>query len=69
MSYMKVAIYFLAGLFLIGGAACIGMFFMFGSVDALGGAVMFLCFGLALGLFGYFFDQIIGNKSGGQRTA
>ena len=61
MSYLKIAVYFLAGLLVVGGAACVGMFFMFGSIDALGGAVMFLCFGLAFGLCGFFFDQIVSS--------
>ena len=62
MSYVKIVLYFLSGLMIVGGLVCIGLFFMAGEPDALAGAVMFLSFGVAGGLFSIYFEQIIGRQ-------
>ncbi len=59
MSVLKLVIYFISGLFIIGGAACLGLGFMNGSIQALGGAIMFLCFGGAGILLGVYLEQIL----------
>ena len=59
MSVLKIAIYFLSGLLLVGGAACVAIFFTKGSVQAVGGAVMFFCFGIAGVLLGLYLEQIV----------
>ncbi len=63
MAYVKIALYFLSGMMVVGGLVCIGLFFMAGEPDALAGAVMFLSFGIAGGLFSVYFEQIVGRKT------
>lgn len=58
MSVIKLVIYFISGLFIVGGAACLGICFLNGSIQALGGAVMFLCFGSAGILLGVYLEPI-----------
>lgn len=59
MSVVKLVIYFISGMFIVGGAACLGICFINGSIQALGGAVMFLCFGAAGILLGIYLEQIL----------
>lgn len=64
---MRMALFFLSGLLVIGGVACFGIFYHSGSVEALGGAMMFACFGFAGFVIGTYFDQIFASlRSGGQ---
>ena len=44
---MRMALFFVSGLLVVGGVACFGIFYHSGSVEALGGALMFICFGFA----------------------
>jgi len=74
VSVLKIAIYFLSGLLIIGGVACIAIFFTKGSVQAIGGAVMFFCFGGAGVVLGLYLEQIVQAvrrtpSTGGRRTA
>lgn len=59
MSILRIAIYFLSGLLMIGGIVCVGIFMHNGSIEAIGGALMFFCFGIAGILLGVFLDTII----------
>jgi hypothetical protein len=47
---LKTLLYIISGLFLIAAAVCAGIFYHHGSIQALGGTLMFLCFG-AFGMF------------------
>lgn len=58
MSVIKLVIYFISGLLIIGGAASLGICFINGSIQALGGAIMFLCFGTAGILLGVYLEPI-----------
>lgn len=59
MSIVRIIVYFVSGLLLISGAVCVGIFFHNGSVEAIGGAVMFFCFGGAGVLLSIFYNQIL----------
>ena len=74
VAILKIAIYFLSGLLIIGGAASIAIFFTNHSVQAVGGAVMFFCFGGAGVMLGLYLEQIVHAirrppSTGGRRTA
>jgi hypothetical protein len=69
---MRIALFFLSGLLVISGVACFGIFYHSGSVQALGGAMMFLCFGFAGFLIATFSEQILNalkSGSGSSRSA
>jgi len=57
---MRMALYIIAGLLIIAGVACFAIFYNSGSVEALGGAVMFICFGFAGFVIGNYATQISG---------
>jgi len=59
VSVLKLVIYFISGLFIIGGAVCLGLSFFNGSIQALGAAIMFLCFGGAGLLLGAYLEPIL----------
>lgn len=59
MTILRVAIYFLSGLLMIGGIVCVGIFMYNGSIEAIGGAVMFFCFGIAGIVLGIFLNAIV----------
>lgn len=59
MSILRIVIYFLSGLLMIGGVVCVGIFMYNGSIEAIGGAVMFFCFGIAGVVLGLFLDAIV----------
>lgn len=44
---MKMALFFVSGILVIAGVACFGIFCHSGAIEALGGAMMFMCFGFA----------------------
>lgn len=55
---MRVALFFTAGLFIIAGVVCFGFFYHNGSIEALGGAMMFMCFGFAGFVVGNYTKQL-----------
>ena len=55
---LKTLLYIFSGFFLIAAAVCAGIFYHHGSIQALGGTLMFLCFG-AFGMFiGFNLDSL-----------
>lgn len=66
MRIIKTLIYFMSGLLLIAAASCAGLFYFERSVQAIGGTLMFLCFGSAGVMLGYYFDSIIAAVKGEQ---
>lgn len=60
---MRKALFIFAGLLIIAGVACFAIFYNSGSVEALGGAVMFICFGFAGFVIGNYATQISGAMS------
>ncbi len=68
VSILKLVIYFVSGLFIIGGAACLGLGIHNGSVQALGAAIMFLCFGVAGLLLGIYLEPIMRALRQNQRA-
>lgn len=62
---MRMTLYFISGLLVIGGVACFGIFYHSGSVQALGGAMMFACFGFAGFVIGSYSEQIFGSLRSG----
>lgn len=69
---MRTALFFLSGLLIISGVACFGIFYHSGSVQALGGAMMFLCFGFAGFIVATFSQQILNalkSSNGSSRSA
>ena len=74
MAVFKGIVYFVSGLLLIGAIACAVIFSLNASVAAIGGALMFLCFGVAGFVLGINADQIVAlfkpqSTSGRGRTA
>jgi hypothetical protein len=59
VSVIKLLIYFISSMFIVGGAACLSICFLSGSIQALGRAVMFLCFGVAGILLGIYLETIL----------
>jgi len=59
VSVIKLVIYFISGMFIVGGAACLGICFLSGSIQALGRAVMLLCYGVAGILLGIYLETIL----------
>lgn len=55
---MRMALFIIAGLLVIAGVACFGLFYHSGSIEALGGALMFICFGFAGFVIGNYATQI-----------
>lgn len=60
---MKMALYFTAGLLVIAGVVCFGFFYHNGAIEALGGAVMFMCFGFAGFVIGNYTTQLSGSAT------
>ena len=58
MAIFKGIVYFVSGLLLIGAIICAVLFSLDASVAAAGGALMFLCFGVAGFVLGINADQI-----------
>lgn len=50
MGVLKVLLVGVSGLFLVASAVCAGLFYQTGTIQALGGTIMCLCFG-AFGIF------------------
>jgi len=69
VSVIKLVIYFISGMFIVGAAACLGICFLSGSIQALGGAVMFLCFGVAGILLGIYLETILNTFKQDQHAA
>ena len=70
MRALKIALYALSGLLLIAGMACLAIFYHNGSIEAVGAAMMFLCFGGAGIITAVFAPQIMGLvKPNGRRSA
>lgn len=70
MAVLRILIYFVSGLMVIGAMACVGIFFHNGSVEAVGGAIMFFCFGVAGVLLGLYLQPILAAlKPGGAARA
>lgn len=59
MAIFKGIVYFLSGLLLIGAIVCAVIFSLNASVAAIGGALMFLCFGVAGFVLGINAGQIV----------
>ena len=66
MRIIKTLIYFISGMLLIVAATCAGLFYFEQSVQAMGGTLMFLCFGSAGVMLGYHLDSIIASVKGEQ---
>ena len=59
MAIFKGIVYFVSGLLLIGAISCAVLFSLNASVAAIGGALMFLCFGVAGFVLGINAEQIV----------
>ncbi len=57
---MRMVLFIFSGLLVIAGVACFGLFYHSGSIQALGGAVLFICFGFAGFVVGGYATQISG---------
>jgi len=56
-------------MFIVGAAACLGICFLSGSIQALGGDVTFLCFGVAGILLGIYLETILNAFKQDQHAA
>ncbi len=59
MAIFKSVVYFVSGLLLIGAISCAVIFSLNASVAAIGGAIMFLCFGVAGFVLGINAEHIV----------
>lgn len=68
---MRMVLFIFAGLLVIAGVACFGLFHHSGSIQALGGAVLFICFGFAGFVIGNYATQISGalNSKDGSESS
>ena len=66
---IKLVIYFISGMFIVGAAAWFGICFLSGSIQVLGEAVMFLCFGVAGILLGIYLETILNAFKQDQHAA
>lgn len=65
---MKMALFFVSGILVIAGVACFGIFYHSGAVEALGGALMFMCFGFAGFVIANYATQITGAMQSKNKT-